>query len=156
MPTTAYIEAYANDDFAVGPSFVVIKKPVELCEQIKKLMALCIEHNLSEVRAYQNPDAWRPGVNGSNDELVVSRDSFWYTTTPHGAAYTVETRPQDIASFVNTVMDAEKTITDTEEDGAMLFFGDDVDDLEEQVEDDDGDDFEYKPYAPFDICGSNS
>lgn len=128
-PLPAYIEAYSTDDFGDGPEFAVLTDPTALCEQLQRLAALCQDNNMSEVRVYDGPDSWGPGnvaedLRLQNPQLVVDGGAFWFIANPKNASYSVETRPVDIDHFIESVQSDRS---------GPLYFGDNVDELEERV-----------------------
>lgn len=116
----AYIEAYAASDDSDGPSFALVLVTAELLARLKQLSALCVEHNLSELRVYESPELWGPGDVESDlrltcGELVVTKDAFWFVDQPKHAFGHIETRSQTIDNFCSEVEAAEN--------GTDLYFG---------------------------------
>ena len=127
-----YFEAYACDDYGDGPTFAELEVTPEFCARLQRLAALCTEHQLTELRVSDDPDAWGPGdveqeMRFTMPELVVAGDSFWFTDHPKHANYSVETRAIGITKFCDAVANQECS--------DPLFFGDDVEALRDCVAD---------------------
>ena len=127
-----FLEAYACDDYGDGPTFAELDVTPEFCARLQRLAALGTEHQLTELRMSDGPDAWEPGdvaqdMHFTMPELVVAGDSFWFTDHPKHAKYSVETRGIGITEFCDAV--AKQARSDP------LFFGDDVDALKDCVAD---------------------
>jgi len=127
-----YLEAYACDDYGDGPTFAELDVTPEFCARLQRLAALGSEHQLTELRVSDSPDAWGPGdvaqdMHFTMPELVVAGDSFWFTDHPKHAKYSVETRGIGITGFCDDV--AKQARSDP------LFFGEDVDALRSCVAD---------------------
>ena len=137
-----YVEAYACSEYGDGPRFAKLLVGTEFVGKLRKLSALCTEHGLSELRVYDSPELWGPGdVEGelrlTCAEMVVTSSSFWFVDTPKNGNYHIETRAQDIETFLKAV--------DSVPLGVASYFGDSPDDIEEAVkeeglESDDADD----------------
>jgi len=126
-----FIEAYACSDYGDAPRFAKLFATKTFCEQLAKLQALCVEHDLSELCVYESPDAWGPGniedeLRLTCAELVVTKSAFWFKDHPKHSDYTIETRAQDIDVFIEAV---------SSEGGTPLFFGSNVEELMECVTD---------------------
>lgn len=97
LPRTVYIGVYATDEYGDCPSVARITIDDALVDRLTKLSQLCIDHGLNRVAVYGGPDAWGPAEESEDlrlqgDELVVDHDSFWFSTTPKHASYSIETR----------------------------------------------------------------
>ena len=130
--TRVYLEAYACDDYSEGHTFAELDVTPEFCARLQRLAALGTEHQLTELRVSDGPNAWGPGdveqdMRFTMPELVVAGDSFWFTDHPKHAKYSVETRGIGITEFCDAV--AKQARSDP------LFFGDDVDALKDCVAD---------------------
>ena len=128
---TVFIEAYARSDYFDDPRFAKLLATKSFCEQLAKFQALCVEHDLGELRVYQAPEAWGPGnVEDEQQltcaELVVTKSAFWFKDQPKYSDYTIETRAQDVDVFIEAV---------SSEGGCPLFFGSNVEELKECVAD---------------------
>lgn len=155
-----YIEAYACDDHGDGPQFALLNVDLAFCEKLMRLRQQCIDSNLSELRVFDAPDNWGPDnfaeeLHLTCAELVVTRDSFWFTDSPKHASYNIETRLQDIDGFItqlkncgNDAKDCDSSTLfmrecveasglegETYMNGGTLFMGDDVQGLIECVMD---------------------
>lgn len=98
-------EAVVCSDNVDGPRFGSIRADETLRRRLLEMQALCERHGLSEVRVSAGCD-WGPGdiedeMRLQNHELVVVGDSFWFRADPKHADYHVETRAQDIQTFVD-------------------------------------------------------
>lgn len=104
---TAYIEAYATDDYGSGPSYATMAATESLIEELVMLKQVCKTYGLSEARVFRACN-WRPGnVEGElrliEHELVVAGDAFWFRATPKYGSGHIETRMQDIKDFIDAV-----------------------------------------------------
>ena len=131
QPRKAYIEAYACDDYGDGPQFALVLCTSEFRGQLHRLAALCIQHNLSEVRIYESPESWGPGdieedLRLTCGELVVTREAFWFVDQPKGTRYSIESRGQNIDEFCRKFEEGD--------DMTPLVFGENCEELAELVE----------------------
>lgn len=127
---TAHIEAYACSEYGDGPLFATVALTTELIERLRKLRTLIIDNKLSEARVMDGPNTWGPGnIEGelrlTCAELVVTENSFWFVDQPKHASYQIETRAIDFESFETALASGD----------AVLYFGDDIDELEELIKD---------------------
>lgn len=121
---TVYIGAYATDDGDLSPEYAKLIIDQAFYDKLVGLQNICINNNLSEVRQYDHPE-WGPGeladdLRLSCGELVVTGRDFWFTDIPKHANYRIETKSQDIDSFLKNIF-MEKT---------PLFFGCEPEDIE--------------------------
>lgn len=104
---TAYIEAYAADDFVSGPLYATVAATESLIEDLVMLKQVCKTYGLSEARILRACN-WMPATRADalrliNHELVVAGGDFWFQATlKHGPGH-VETRSQDIKGFIDAV-----------------------------------------------------
>lgn len=105
---TAYIEAYATDDYSDGPLYATVAATESLIEDLVMLKQVCKIYGLSEARILCACN-WMPGnVEGElrligDDELVVTGDDFWFRATPKYGPGHIETRAQGIKDFIDAV-----------------------------------------------------
>ena len=103
----AHIEAYAADKHGAGPSFGTVRADEALLGKLLELQLICKQNGLSEARVFRGCD-WGPeGIEDElrlqNHELVVVDDQFWFRADVKPGDYHVETRAQNILTFVNAV-----------------------------------------------------
>lgn len=102
-----YIEAYSISNHFEGPSFITLHVDEKFLSEITRLQIACAENGLNRVSVDKFLD-WGPeGIDEKlriiNNELVVSANDFWFAADIKHAEYSVETRLQDIGSFIDKV-----------------------------------------------------
>jgi len=130
---TTYVEAYACDEHGDGPLFAKVEADQAFLDRITRLQKIVKEHHLSEVRQYSGDHEWEAGdvaddLRLVNDELVVCHDAFWFVADVKHADYHVETRAQDIETFIKSIL--------AHEGDEPMYFGNDIKELQDMVEDD--------------------
>lgn len=96
LPRTAYLSVHATSEYGDHPRFARLTIDQALIDHLTQLSALCIEKQLNRVTVNGSPDAWGAAEDTEDlrlqgDELVVDLDSFWFTSDPKHADYSIET-----------------------------------------------------------------
>lgn len=104
-PVTLYINAYACDEWADGPSWAKVRIDQAFIDAVLELQALCEDKGLDHVSKDWCPEAWDDDDNLrlQGDELVVCRHSWWFTARPKHADYSCETRMLDIGWMLDAL-----------------------------------------------------
>ncbi len=127
-----YIEAHATTDEGDSPSFASLRVGDAFRGKLLEMKDLLKAYGLSEVRIRAGAD-WGPGdiedeLRLEGHELVVAGNTFWFTAYPKHGNYSVETKSQEIDTFV--------AATSQHEGDEPLRFGDlDDDEWEELLSD---------------------
>lgn len=103
-----FLECYANSDWAVGPSYVVLHLDQAGFDRLTHAMRCCVEHNWSMVETNGGPSSWdddegRCDLSVRSWNLRVSKDAFWFHGMPKEGSDTVESRGLDIANLVDAL-----------------------------------------------------
>lgn len=103
------IEAITTTEFGEGPEWVELAydEALVVLKKIKRLQALCIEHDLTCVRSY-HPAEWGPAdfvedLRLAYGEISVTKDSWFLCDHPKHSDYDVESRGMTISDFENEV-----------------------------------------------------
>ncbi len=113
---TIVIGAFADCDYGDGPDFAHTTVDQKFLDLVEKLVRLCNEHQLNEVR-YTFYPTWGPGDIGTelrlqNGQLVATANgSFWFTDYPKHANYRIESRAQDVKALKQAFIDAQHGAT---------------------------------------------
>jgi len=114
--------AFADSDYGDGPEFAYTDVDQKFLALVEKLVQLCKEHQLNEVRYSFHP-TWGPGdidteLRLQNGELVATANGgFWFTDYPKHGNYCIQSRAQDVEELSEVFLVAEH--------GATVFLTDD-------------------------------
>lgn len=92
-PFTLFIEAYAVDEWAEGPSWFKLEVTPELVERLHKLQTLVLKEGLNvDTETYDGEWSGPDYLCLQGDALCVHPERFWFYARPEHGDYLVETR----------------------------------------------------------------
>lgn len=105
-PCTVYIEIYPEDGRSGDPTnFVRFTADKKLLDSLLRMQAKCIELEHTRIIEAANvewcSDEDNFSIHGS--QVVVTRQSFWFTAKPDYCDYNVQSVSQDISQFIADV-----------------------------------------------------
>ncbi len=104
-PLTLYVEAFACDEWADGPSWAKVPLDQELVSALLGMQSLCDEKALDQVSRSWFVQEWgdRHDLRLRGEELQVSARSWWISAYPKHGDYKCETRVMDIQWLLDAV-----------------------------------------------------
>lgn len=131
-----YFPVSATDEHGSSPMYAKLVVKQAFLETLARLEAVCSLHGLNEARVDDAPDSWGPNTEELRlqlPELVVSSGSFWFRDHPKHTNYEIETPPHPVDALSKLFGDRALA-----GDSTPAYLGPSPDDLQQCVEDADG------------------